>query len=322
MSNYKFQQLAPTPARGKFDPKLYNDENWYAEEKYDGDRRIAQFIDGRVRFTGRRISDVDGLYVEKTENLPHLNIYDTDTVLEGTVLDGEIICPWEGARSKDVTSIMGSKPELAIKKQKERGYLAYRVFDCLFLEGEDVRKAPLHVRRSYAATAVELWANKHVELARRVQKDKEGFVLEIWERGGEGVILKHRDSKYHEEKLWVKVKKENTEDVVIIGYEDAKEESTKVSGKTSATKYHLKGWVGAVRFGQYVDGELVDCGKCSGMTDELREELSKNKKKYLGRVVEILANEREPTGRFRHPRWVRFRDDKNPKECVWRRGLW
>lgn len=144
-------------------------------------------------------------------------------------------------------------------------------------------------------------------------------MLDIWARGGEGIILKHAGSTYTEEKLWVKVKKEETEDVVIMGYDDAKAESTKVTGVTSVTKYAKKGWIGAVRFGQYRDGKLVDCGKCSGMDDKLREELSLNGGKYIGTVVEILANEREETGKFRHPRWVGFREDKNPKDCVWRK---
>lgn len=319
MKPYTFQQLAPTPARGKFDPKLYTAEEWWAEEKYDGDRRIAQFIDGRVRFTGRRISDVDGLFVEKTDNLPHLNTYEK-AGLTGTVLDGEIVCPWEGARSKDVTSIMGSKPELAIAKQEERGWLRYVVFDCLFVRGRDIRGKPLAERRKHMLDALMAWENEHAAKARKMTKAKEQFVLDVWAKGGEGIILKHRDSLYSEEKRWVKVKKEDTEDVVITGYEDAKAESTKVSGVTSATKYHLKGWIGAVRFGQYRGGKLVECGRCSGMPDDVRRALSEDKGKYIGQVIEILANEREPTGKFRHPRWVGFRPDKNAKDCKWTGG--
>lgn len=316
MSNYKFQQLAPTPARGRFDPTLYLDEDWWAEEKYDGDRRIAQFLGGKVRFTGRRVSDVDGLYVEKTENLPHLNTF-THPGLTGCVLDGEVICPWPGARSKDVTSIMGSKPDLAIKKQEERGWLRYVVFDCLFYKGKDVRGLPLVQRRERMLDVLDVWKNAHALKAKKELKAKESFVLDIWSRGGEGIILKHAGSLYDEEKLWVKVKREETEDVVIMGYEDAKAESTKVTGVTSATKYAKKGWIGAVRFGQYVAGTLVDCGKCSGMPDDVRKELSEQGDRYIGKVIEILANEREETGKFRHPRWVGFREDKNPKDCKW-----
>lgn len=324
MSPYKFQQLAPTPARGKFDPKLYTDKEWWAEIKYDGDRRIAQFIGGRVRFTGRRISDVDGLYVEKTDNLPHINTYE-DKTLHGTVLDGEIVCEWKGARSKDVTSIMGSKPELAIAKQKERGWVSYKVFDCLFYKGEDLREEPLAYRRQMAEQAVREWRSPlpfgraHVDMALIEKKKRIELFADVCIGGGEGIILKHMGSAYAEEKLWVKVKKEATHDVVITGYEAAKKTSTKVTGETSETKYHKLGLIGAVTFGQYLDGKLVECGKCSGMDDATREALSFYPKENLGRVIEILANEREPTGRFRHPRFVRFRDDRDAKSCIWRK---
>jgi hypothetical protein len=47
----------------------------------------------------------------------------------------------------------------------------------------------------------------------------------------------------------VKVKREETHDVVVMGFAEAKQESVKVDGSVSATKY--AGGVGAIRFGQY-----------------------------------------------------------------------
>lgn len=345
MKTYKFQQLAPTPARGKFSPALYTDPNYWGEEKFDGDRRIAQFVAHnknwlKVRFTGRRLSDVDGLFVEKTDNVPHLSGWHPSdpkfkatlapAKFEGTVLDGEIICPWPGARSKDVTSIMGSKPDLAISKQQERGWVKYVVFDCLFYQGVDVRKNPLTARRDCARGAIEAWGNPYVELADVVIHDREQFVLDVWKRGGEGIILKHRDSLYDEEKQWVKVKKEDTADVVITGFAAPEKMTEKTEQyvengikkkrvlEVSESRLSKKGWIGAVTFGQYRDGKLVECGQCSGMDDEVRAEFSLNPKRYVGTVIEILANEREPeTGKFRHPRFVGFRPDKNPKDCKW-----
>lgn len=342
-SKYEFQQLHPCLARGTKDPEEILKgkwSGWSAEEKFDGDRRIGQFVEvlgnPMVRFTGRRVSDKDGLLVEKTANVPHLSgITALATVppeffteakpppksLMGTVLDGEFVCSWQGARSKDVTSIMGSLPEKAIAKQRERGFIYWMVFDCLFFKGEDIRKSPLLTRRDALNEAVHEWHNKHViPVMSYMGSDMEEFLQRVWKRGGEGIILKENYKPYGDEKSWVKVKKVFTEDVVIMGYDDAKEVSEKVSGEVSATKYAKLGWIGAVRFGQYKAGKLTYCGSCSGMTDALRKELSENGKKHLGRVVEIMANEREPTGAFRHPRWIGWRDDKNPKDCQWQAG--
>lgn len=370
------KQFPPPGARGKFTPDLYTKPGWMAEEKLDGDRRIAQFCYEpatdrvRVRFTGRRVSDVDGLLVEKTDNVPHLNGSASGTVLspvplslQGTVLDGEMTCPWPGARSKDVTSIMGSKPDKAVAKQMERGWLQYVVFDCLFYKGEDIRHLSLHERKSYVSLVVQEWNNPHVVRVASTYVDREDFCLGIWKNGGEGIILKDLSSKYGDEKAWVKVKKEDTHDVVIIGYDAPEAVTEKVETykdadgvrrkrvlEVSESRLAKNGWIGAIRFGQYkrvTEGDnLVDayeqakkngdmfavyeqdgdenahyvltyCGSMSGMDDALRKEISENKERFLGRVVEVLANEREETGKFRHPRFVQLRDDKPAKQCIW-----
>lgn len=332
MAKYKFQQLTPTPARGKFTPKLYKANGWWAEEKFDGDRRIAQFVGGMVRFTGRRLAKETGLFVEKSYNVPHLSKAWGAVVrlpsdpysdgyppeLEGCVLDGEIVCPWPGARSKDVTSIMGSLPEKAVQKQRERGWVEYRVFDCLFFKGKDKRGDALAVRRTCLETVLRSWKNPFAIAAKMVEpSEANAYLHTIWKAGGEGIILKDASSKYADEKGWVKVKKEQTADVVIMGYADAKKESTKVTGEVSKTKYAKKGWIGAVVFGQFKNGKLIECGQCSGMDDATRKEFSENGDTYIGDVMEVSFQEREPTGKFRHPRFIRLRPDKNAVDCKW-----
>jgi bifunctional non-homologous end joining protein LigD len=325
---YVFQQLHPTPARGKFKEEMYEDPKWTAELKYDGDRRIAQFCPEGTRFTGRRVSDVDGLLVEKTDNLPQMN--EPVESLIGCVLDGEIISPREGARSNAVTSVMGSLPARAAQLQAKNGFLEYRAFDILFHMGEDVRSKPLDERRAMLVDVLSEWNNKYVKQAIVRRDEKFTFLNMVWEAGGEGVIFKHVDSLYAEKNRWAKVKHELTEDVVIMGYEEPAALSEKVDGLKSITKYKANGWIGAITCGQYdATGELVEVASVSGMTDSMRAELSPRTvthngrpkrvdggAKYIGHVIEIEANEREPSGRFRHPRFKMFRPDKNPRECV------
>src|SRR5438445_956433 len=226
---WKFKQIKPQKARGTLQDSMWNDLYWIAEEKYDGDRRISQFCGASIRFTGTRES-VDGTgFVEKSRNLLHLEgagaLYPRK--LEGTVLDGEIIAPIgkeiSGGRSKYVTSIMGSKPDEALRKQRLGGFLCYMVFDCLWFKGTDIRAAQLPIRRNYAEQAVRAWGNSYVALASQAAGvGKRAFYDRIVESGGEGVVLKHRDHKYGVESLWVKVKAEATADVVMLGYERGK----------------------------------------------------------------------------------------------------
>jgi ATP-dependent DNA ligase len=118
------------------------------------------------------------------------------------------------------------------------------------------------------------------------------------------------------------VKREWTADVVITGFEMAKEESKKKSGVVSKTKF--AGMVGAVSISQWKynehGGYTLQVSKpgrgVSGMDDATRADITAHPKKYLGKVLRIKHNGREPTGFFRHPRWDGLRDDKSPKDCV------
>ncbi len=348
---WRFREVEPEPARGRFREELMTDPAWDAEVKYDGDRRVAQFCDDLVvRFTGRRRSVRDGRLVEKTMNLPHLALSTVNLTtlravsgrlraeqrvasedarlltrvhsLAGTVLDGEVVVAPHtpgldrGGRSKHVTSIIGSLPGEALTKQVERGWLRYVVFDCLWFRGADLRTRTRDERRGWAHEAVRVWANPYAELAETCPdtRNKRAWLDELWERGEEGIILKRRAGAYARRE-WVKVKSVLEADCIITGYEEARAESKKVDGTISVTKFAERGWMGALVCSQYRDGRLWECASVSGMDDALREEVSLNRKKFLGRVVTLKANAREPSGRFRHPQFLRFRNDKDPRDC-------
>lgn len=322
-----FKQIPAQDARGTLKESMLDDPNYIGEEKFDGDRRLSQFTeDGQVRFTGRRIG-VDGLFVEKTKNVPHLN-RNPYYPLYGTVLDGEMVLPKSHSypvkpgepTSKMVTSVMGCSIDgEAERKQKQFGYLEYKPFDCLFYAGTDIRERPLRERKVYAELATRIWGNPY---AQRVayETDKRKLIERMRLEKKEGVILKYHDAKYGEKKHWIKIKFSWTADVVIMGFDPPEEWSTKSDGTRSRTKYFERGWIGAIRCGQYVNGILTECASVSGITDELRESMStaesNSADNYTGRVIRIGHFGREPTGRFRHPQFGGFRDDKDPKDCV------
>jgi len=127
---------------------------------------------------------------------------------------------------------------------------------------------------------------------------------------------------YGDPSSWVKIKPAESYDVVIVGYQAASEMSIKVDGTLSPTKYHQKGWIGALELGKFVPigdgggGGYEFIGTCSGFDEETRQYLSENKEECFHQVIEVRAQERLPSGALRHPRFVRFRHDKNPNECT------
>jgi len=107
------------------------------------------------------------------------------------------------------------------------------------------------------------------------------------------------------------------------------------------SKYYYEDWVGNIRFGviitkkekeellkskkakefkfvQVYGEEFLEVGECSGFDEEMRKHLSDNKEDYIGTTIEILANEMFlDTGKLRHPRFSRIREDKAPEKCTW-----
>ena len=343
--------IYPMLASGGKSSDKWDDPNWWAEEKIDGSRYLMFIGETGNRFTSRQKSRGTGLPVEKTENIPHLS----ETAypeLAGTILDGEI-------QHKDFSrtvSIMGSKPERAIQLQQEIGLIDYYVFDILEYKGENVREKTYKERRAILEGVVDKLNNSNIFATEVVKQDKKEFYKMIVERGGEGVILKNIDSVYVDNtrsKEWIKVKKYITDDVVIIGSEEPTRyyEGKAITGKTTwrywestivdynyiekemtvdeakslnyrpVTRAWFKGWIGAITFGKYRDGKLVELGRTSGIEDSMKEELSdgfcKIKAEFVGTVMEIGAMEQMKSGAYRHPRFLRIRPDKNAEDCIW-----
>ena len=109
------------------------------------------------------------------------------------------------------------------------------------------------------------------------------------------------------------------------------------------SKHYCYYWVGTIRFGVVITPEemlklpknkkfnveemilegddvlVLEVGECSGFDEETREMFSDDPNSWIGKVIEIKANEIfKDTGKLRHPRYLRVREDKSALECTYK----
>lgn len=290
----------------------------WVESKFDGRRFYAVAWDpDRIFFTSTRRSEIDGRMVQRQENVPHLVEALSKLPLEAypLVLDGEIVD--KTGKLGDCGSIMGSKPSRAIQLQELRGYVHYYVFDMLFRSGDDIRKLPLWERKVYYLEPILFAIScEYIHLVRHLdcsygKKQIETVFKGVLRKGFEGVVIKDRDAGYHPyhemkrpiNKAWCKWKKKETIDVVICG-----------TTESEADTYAPLGWIKSIVIGLYNSyGQLIPIGQTSGMSEHEREFFSTHI--MTGQVIEVEFQQFNPDDcTLRHPRFIRLRDDQNPKE--------
>jgi ATP-dependent DNA ligase len=281
---------------------LMANNNYVAQEKLDGMRAIIHITKTGLRIFSRSAGVNDPTRpLEKTTALPHLALLKFPHLAD-TILDTEILAP-----GIDIASLSGAIHSNEVRQTN--GLVRAFVFDVLNYCGQDLMTKTLAQRimvidmlrfRLHSPYVIFLpWAYKAT--------DKQKLYDDVLGRGGEGIMLKRLDALYVQggrpANNWYKAKKHSTFDCVVIGF-------TKGQGK-----YNTR--IGALVFGQYVNGKLVELGQASGMSDDERNEMSSNPNKYIGRVVVIKGMERLRSGAIRHPQFGGIRYDKSPNQCRW-----
>lgn len=295
------QNAEAVPAGGE--AQAINAPRQIMELKLDGIRLLAHIGEGgRVRTYTRSGK-------EQTGKLPQVEAelaahFPPDSWVDGEVVairireDGSVEHHWGTAQS-----VMGANVDKAARRS---GDVTYSIFDVLAVGGTDARSLNFEGRRRILELA---FANGDgwdaCTLVPQMEPSEEAYAA-ILAAGFEGAMLKSLDARYcsgQRGKGQRKLKGTHTEDVIIT--------ALPLDGEG---KY--AGQVGAVVFSQIRDGALVEMGRCSGMSDAERLDLSRNAASWLGRVIEVRHNGVMPTGGWRHPVWMRTRDDKLAEECI------
>jgi bifunctional non-homologous end joining protein LigD len=279
--------------------------DWIFEEKYDGVRMWAYK-------EGNHVSLISRNGIDRTSRYPSISNAVKALKHKTLALDGEII------------AIDAKKVSRFQYLQQGKGILQFAVFDVAYANGEDLRRKKLSYRRETLEELIR--PSELLLLSARLHPDGLKAYQIAARRGLEGVIGKNVSSFYVEgrSREWLKVKIHQEDEFIIGGF-------TRPAG--------TRNYFGALLLGAYSSGKLRFMGKVGTGFDEktlaslhrafqplirtkspFSTEVREPGTTYLSPrlVAQISYTEQTSDGKLRHPVYLGLRDDKNPKEVIWK----
>lgn len=284
----------------------FSKEGWLFEVKWDGYRAIGAKHGANIQLYSRNANSFLEKYPPAAEALRAFK--------HDVIVDGEIVVV-DSTGAPHFESLQGwqSNPD---------GDLKYFIFDLLWLDGHDLRKAPLAERKRLLKTIMP--KNDILQFSDDLVKDGERLFAEMRRRNLEGMVAKKADSLYRDGERgpdWLKVKTHLRQEVVIGGYTEPRASRT---------------YLGALVVGVYDKGKLIYTGHSGGgipdrQRKELAEKLAKIERKTSPFAVEPKPNapvhwvepklvcemsftEWTSEGSMRHPQFEGMRSDKKPMD--------
>jgi bifunctional non-homologous end joining protein LigD len=183
---------------------------WTHEVKWDGIRALVEVVDGRVRIHSRNENDVTIAYPE---------LQALSTLGHDVLLDGEIVALGKGVPSFGaLADRMHVRDVAKIARLAETNPVTLLVFDLLRLDGEDLSRRPLRMRREL----LESLGLNAAEYQVPATYDDGQLLLDAAEQQGlEGIVSKRWSSIYHpgrRSKDWLKFPIRPTGSFVVGGY--------------------------------------------------------------------------------------------------------
>ena len=292
-------------------------DDWCFEIKYDGVRALAYRDGDEVRILGRSGEEITARYPEVAAGLAWLS---TPRFL----LDGEIIADDESGRPsfQRLQSRMGLTKPRDIETMMERVPVRGLFFDCLWLEGHDLRKLPLLARKELLARVVPPLGP--VQRCDHVVGHGDAFLVAVSELGLEGVVAKRITSSYAGRRTpdWIKVKCDRRLNFVIGGYTEPQGSRTGF-GALHVGIYDGDALVYVTKVGTGFDGAgIASIGKTMAPLARESSPFAKRSPGARGNhwveprlVCEVRFTEWTDDGGLRHPTFMGLRPDVRPEDC-------
>ena len=239
--------------------KAFSHPDWLFEPKLDGYRILAFLKGEQVTLLSRNGLDLTSRLPEVVSDLKAQE-YDE------MILDGEVAALNEDGLPDFglIQQVMGFDKG-AVNRPIGKANMVYYPFDLLYLDGVDLRKAPLIDRKKLLSHAFV--PSDHTSLVEYVEGDGASFYSAAVGLGLEGIIAKRRSSTYEpgaRSNAWLKIKHVKSQELVVGGY-------TRGAGARAKS-------FGALLVGYYEGGELryagrVGTGYDNAMLEKLHSQL-------------------------------------------------
>lgn len=298
-------------------------DDWVFEGKWDGYRVVAGIGGDGVELRSRNGTDLTGTFPELAEL--------SELVPPGTVLDGEVVALGRGSRPD--FGLLQMRGRLTSAREVEQAMsripVYYMVFDVLHTaEHGSLRREPYTERRAVLRDLVNEGA--HVQVPGDLGDSLDDALDTSKELQLEGVLAKKAGSVYRagrRSRDWIKIKTENHQEVVVIGWRRGKGSRSRSLGSLLVAvpgddgRLHYAGRVGTGFGSDELDELRATLEKMTrktapaeGVPREDASDATWVRPKFVG---EVKHSGRTRDGRLRQPVWRGFRPDKAPDEVVW-----
>ncbi|MCG2592287.1 DNA ligase D [Ramlibacter sp. XY19] len=182
--------------------------DWLWEIKFDGYRLMARVEGEKVQLITRNGHDW-------SDKMPALVLAVAALGLQSAWLDGEIVV----LGPKGTPNFHALQEALASTRTDA---IEYFLFDLPYLEGQDLRKVPLHARRERLQRLLEERPQERLRYSAAFDADASAILQSARQMGLEGVLAKRRDAPYvsGRSESWLKLKNKLRQEFVVCGYRD------------------------------------------------------------------------------------------------------
>ena len=233
----------------------FSSEDWIYEHKFDGVRALVYKQNGKVTLFSRNKNIMNTEYPEIVTALQKQKA-------DNFIIDGEVVAMHGGISNFELLQSRINLQDIEqIKRKTKLTEITFCIFDCMYLDGYDIRHLSLLERKKLLKKLLRY--NHMLLYTEHIIGDGIKFFKNACKAKWEGVIAKKIDSQYEGKRSrnWLKFKCIMQQELVIGGY---------------TTPRGARSYFGALLVGYYAKGKFRYAGKVgTGFNEETLTVLGK-----------------------------------------------